>query len=107
MEYPNNKYSEDAMLMGAEMAYTAKDYEKALHIYKQLKDKAASMERRQLAKTGMLRSAHMLGNEEEIIFTATDLLADTKLAPELSTRHIITVQKLIWMPARRMELWKI
>ena len=32
----------------------------------------------------MLRSAHMLGNEEEIIFTATDLLADTKLAPELS-----------------------
>lgn len=84
LEYPNNKYSEDAMLMGAEMAYTAKDYEKALHIYKQLKDKAASMERRQLAKTGMLRSAHMLGNEEEIIFTATDLLADTKLAPELS-----------------------
>ena len=66
------------------MAYTAKDYEKALHIYKQLKDKAASMERRRLAKTGMLRSAHMLGNEEEIIFAATDLLADTKLAPELS-----------------------
>ena len=53
LEYPNNKYSEDAMLMGAEMAYTAKDYEKALHIYKQLKDKAASMERRRLAKTGM------------------------------------------------------
>ena len=26
----------------------------------------------------------MLGNEEEIIFAATDLLADTKLAPELS-----------------------
>ena len=39
---------------------------------------------RRLAKTGMLRSAHMLGNEEEIIFAATDLLADTKLAPELS-----------------------
>ena len=30
-------------MMGAEMAYTAKDYEKALHIYKQLKDKAASI----------------------------------------------------------------
>ena len=27
---PINKYSEDAMLMGAEMAYTAKDYEKSL-----------------------------------------------------------------------------
>ena len=29
-------------------------------------------------------AAHMLGNEEEIIFAATDLLDDTKLAPELS-----------------------
>ena len=37
------------------------------------------MERRQLAKTGMLRSAHMLGNGEEIILAATDLLADTKI----------------------------
>lgn len=84
LEYPNNKYSEEAMLMSAEMAYTAKDYEKALNIYKQLKDKAASVERRQLAKTGLLRSAYGLGNGEEIVLAATDLLADAKLAPELA-----------------------
>ena len=30
------------------------------------------------------RKTNILGNEEEIIFAATDLLADTKLAPELS-----------------------
>lgn len=82
LEYPNNKYSEDAMLMSAEMAYTAKDYEKALNIYKQLKEKAASPERRQLAKTGVLRSAHLLGNGEEVILAATDMLSDTKLSPE-------------------------
>ena len=28
------------MMMSAEMAYSAKDYEKALTVYKQLKDKA-------------------------------------------------------------------
>ena len=30
------------MMMSAEMAYSAKDYEKALTVYKQLKDKAVS-----------------------------------------------------------------
>lgn len=84
LEYPNNKYSEDAMLMSAEMAYTAQDYEKALNIYKQLKEKAASQERRGLAKTGVLRSAQALGNGEEVILAATDLLGDAKLSPELS-----------------------
>ena len=86
---------------------------KALHIYKQLKDKAASMERRQLAKTGMLRSAHMLGNEEEIIFTATDLLADTKLAPELSNEaHYYRAKSLFgcrqdgWSYGRSEDLGK-
>ena len=72
------------MMMSAEMAYSAKDYEKALTVYKQLKDKAVSPERRQLAKTGVLRSAYMLGNGEEVMLAATDLLAETKVAPELS-----------------------
>lgn len=53
-------------------------------VYKQLKDKAVSPERRQLAKTGVLRSAYMLGNGEEVMLAATDLLAETKVAPELS-----------------------
>ena len=30
LAYPNNKYSEDAMMMSAEMAYSAKDYEKSV-----------------------------------------------------------------------------
>lgn len=84
LQYPNNKFSEDAMMMSAEMAYTAKDFEKALGIYKQLKEKTASLERRQMAKTGVLRSAHMLGNGEDVILAATDLLTDAKLSPELA-----------------------
>lgn len=84
LEYPDNKYSEEAMLMSAEIAYTAKDFAKAVRIYKQLKEKTASQERRQLAKAGLLRSVYMLGDDEEMILAATDLLAEAKLTPELS-----------------------
>ena len=89
LEYPNNKYSEEAMMMSAEMAYLAKDYTKSLELYKLLKDRASTPERRQMAATGMLRSAAMSGNNEETILAATAVLTDTKVDPELESeaRH--------------------
>ena len=89
LEYPDNKYSEEAMMMSAEMAYLAKDYAKSLELYKLLKDRASTPERRQMAATGMLRSAAMSGNNEETILAATAVLADTKVTPELESeaRH--------------------
>ncbi len=89
LAYPSNKFSEEAMLMRAEMAYAAKDYAKSLELYKLLKDKASTPERRQLAETGLLRSAVMVGNGEEIVLTATAILVDAKVAPELESeaRH--------------------
>lgn len=110
LEYPNNKYSEDAMLMSAEMAYTAKDYEKALNVYKQLKEKAASTERRHLAKIGVLRSAYALSNGEEIILAATDILSDAKLSPELANEaHYY--RALVYMDQGKtegaMDDWKV
>ena len=89
LEYPDNKYSEEAMMMSAEMAYLAKDYGKSLDLYKLLKDRASTPERRELAATGMLRSAAMANNDEEVILAATAVLADAKVAPELENeaRH--------------------
>ena len=89
LEYPNNKYSEEAMMMSAEIAYIAKDYAQSLEWYKLLKDRASTPERRQIAATGMLRSAAMSGNGEETILAATAVLADAKVAPELESeaRH--------------------
>ena len=89
LEYPDNKYSEEAMMMSAEMAYLAKDYTKSLELYKLLKDRASTPERRQMAAIGMLRSAAMSGNNEETILAATAVLADTKVDPELESeaRH--------------------
>ena len=89
LEYPNNKYSEEAMMMSAEIAYLAKDYAKALEWYKLLTDRASTPERRQISATGMLRSAAMSGNGEETILAATAVLSDAKVAPELENeaRH--------------------
>ena len=89
LEYPDNKYSEEAMMMSAEMAYLAKDYARSLELYKLLKDRASTLERRQLAATGMLRSAAMTDNKEEVILAATAVLSDAKVAPELENeaRH--------------------
>ena len=83
LEYPNNKYSEEAMMMSAEMAYFAKDYTKSLEFYKLLKERVSTPERRQMAETGMLRSAAMSGNNEETVLAATAVLGDTKVTPEL------------------------
>ena len=83
LEFPNNKYSEEAMLMRAEVAYLMKDYEKSLNVYKLLKDKVTTPERLQMVLTGVLRSAVMLNSQEEMIHAATKLLAEAKITPEL------------------------
>ena len=44
LEYPHNKYSEEARAMSAEMAYTTQNYEKALENYKHLREQAATAE---------------------------------------------------------------
>ena len=83
LEYPNNKYSEDAMVVASEILFNSKDYERSLEVYRKLKDKASTPERRQLAELGILRSAYLLKDEKEVINAATDLLSDSKLTPEL------------------------
>lgn len=83
LEYPNNPYSEEAMVMSADMAYQAKDYTRSLELYRLLMDKISTPERRQLVETGMLRSAAMLGDTKEIVRVSTVVLTDSKVAPEL------------------------
>jgi hypothetical protein len=89
LEYPNNKYSEEALVMCADMAYQGKEYARALELYKQLKVKASTPENLRLAATGMLRSAALSGMGEEVILVATEIVKDAKVAPELvnEARH--------------------
>ena len=83
LEYPNNKYSEEALVMSADMAYQGKEYARALEFYKQLKAKASTPENLRMAATGMLRSAALSGMGEEVILVATEIVKDAKVAPEL------------------------
>lgn len=84
IEYPNNKFSGEAMSMCAVMAYDAKVYGRALELYKRMIDRAVSQEERLSAETGALRSAYLLNDGKEVIAVASALLAESKLAPELS-----------------------
>ncbi len=84
LEYPHNKFSEEATTMAAELAYNSKDYTRALTLYKLLKGKTASADRMLMARTGILRSAHLLNDGAEVIAAATELLDDSKTSPELA-----------------------
>jgi TolA-binding protein len=84
LEFPAGKFSEEAMTMASELAYSTKDYTRALTLYKLLKGKTTSAERLLLARTGILRSAHLLADNQEVIVAATELLDDSKTSPELA-----------------------
>ena len=110
LNYPNNKFSEKALQMRADVAYKSKDYSKSLELYKLWTDKATTAENRQLAETGMLRSAYMTGSAEETTLAANKVLAGTKLNPELEnearyyrSRALVQANQL----ALAVDDWKV
>ncbi|MGG6549988.1 UNVERIFIED_CONTAM: hypothetical protein NY100_31720, partial [Prevotella sp. 15_C9] len=71
LEYPDNPYSQEALIARAEILFNRKQFDQALNDYRQLKAKATTPERRQLAETGMLRSAALMQDDVETIAAAT------------------------------------
>lgn len=88
LEYPDTPYSEEALLMRGEILFNRRQYGQALADYKQLQARAATVERRQLGTTGVLRCAVLLKDDVEVIHAATALLAEAKLTPELSNEAL-------------------
>lgn len=83
LEYPDNPYSEEALLMHGEILFNRKQYDQAIADYKKLQAKASTAERRQLGAIGVLRCAALMGDDADVIQAATNLLAEAKLSPEL------------------------
>lgn len=83
IEYPDNKYSEEAILLASELSFNAKDYPRALTLYKLLREKTTSADRLNTARTGVLRAAYLSGNFDEVNNTTDELIADNKTLPEL------------------------
>lgn len=88
LEYPNNPFVEEVLIMRAEVQFNQQQTSDALASYKMLKEKATNAERRQLAGTGILRCAYLLNDDVETIQAATDLLAEAKLTPELKNEAL-------------------
>ena len=88
LEYPDNPFSEEALIMRAEVQFNLQQFADALASYKMLKEKATTADRRLLAETGMLRCAHLIKDDVETIHAATALLAEAKLTPELANEAL-------------------
>ena len=88
LEYPDNPFSEEAIIMRAEVQFNLQQFADALASYKMLKEKATTADRRLLAETGMLRCAHLIKDDAETIHAATALLAEAKLTPELANEAL-------------------
>lgn len=88
LEYPDNPFSEEALIMRAEVQFNKVQFADALASYKMLKEKATTAERRLLAETGMLRTAYLLKDDTETIHAATALLSEAKLSPELKNEAL-------------------
>ncbi len=88
LEYPDNPFSEDALVMRGEIQFSRQQYAEALKTYKVLKEKATTTDRRILGETGVLRCAYLTKNDTETIHAATALLAEAKLSPDQSNEAL-------------------
>lgn len=88
LETPDSQFSEEAMIIRADLLSEAKRYQEALPVYQLLKGKAASPESLLRAQTGVLRSAYFAADNKEVVLAATELLTNKKLSPELVNEAI-------------------
>lgn len=83
LEYPDGRYSEEALLMRGEVRFRRGEYAGAGEDYRTLLAKATTAENRQTARTGLMRCAALLADDAETVTAASALLTEPKLSPEL------------------------
>ena len=88
LRFSGSKYEGKALALCADMAYNQKEYAKALNLYKRLADRSAVQEERLQAEVGALRSACALDDRAETVTTASALLKQSKLTPEVRSEAL-------------------
>lgn len=86
LKYPSSKYYEEALIMMSSMMYEKNDFTKSFELYSILINKASTNERKLSAEEGLLLSAYHLKKYNEVISSATNILKNSKLSPELSNK---------------------
>lgn len=110
LTYPDSKFGEDALARVAEIQMSEKNYQDAYETYKQMGQKATAAENQLAARTGMLRTAALLGLHAETRDAAERLLSDAKLAPALAAEARFEkagAEMALGHPDRAVEEWKI
>lgn len=79
-------YQETALLKATYIAYEInEDYQEALYLYNDLKNKASLQSNQEIALIGMLRCNFKLNNFDEVIANASAVLSNTTINDEVKT----------------------
>lgn len=84
-----NRYTENALYNGANIAYDLGDYEKASKLYHQLLQVSEADKSRLASRVGILRCSVKLGDKRNVITAADSLLAERKITEELREEALI------------------
>ena len=83
LEYPNNRYSEEAMVVSADIYYDKRELDKAGELYRQIAAQSSNEERQKVAITRTLNIVIEQENHEAIIEYATMIEEHHGISPEL------------------------
>ena len=83
LESGDTKFREESWARKAEIEYLDKDYAAAMESFKHLQAVAENPENKEAAKLGLMRCAELIGQPQEALLAANDLLKDPKLSPEI------------------------
>jgi TolA-binding protein len=84
LEAGNTRFTEEAVARTAELQYRDKEYEEALLSYQRLQNTTASKTNKEVGALGVIRSAAQLKKQAPIIASASLLLSDPALKPEIA-----------------------
>ena len=82
LNYTDNKYYEDAMVLAAEIYYEKENFDKSTPLYEKIFAQSNNGERRNTALTRMLHADFRQKNYEKVVEHATTIEKDSKLSPE-------------------------
>lgn len=88
LNYADNKYREEAMVISASIHYGRKEYDKSTALYKQIAAQSSNEERRKVAYTSILQAAIEQGNNKDIVDYATTIENHSSVSPELKREAI-------------------
>ena len=83
LESGDTKFREESWARKAEIEYLDKDYAAAMESFKHLQAVAENPEDKEAAKLGLMRCAELIGQPQEALLAANDLLKEPKLSPEI------------------------